>query len=305
MPRTAGLRGRLPAKPVGDRFALGWVHQYLAQPLPAPQYPVDVTGGIGPDAWGMLGNGPDPTCTTHPDGVGDCTFAGREHYKRSKAAAGQEVEQWKTSNELVAEYLSYDHGQDEGANIADLLLFWYTSGKLLAFAPVDHTDPVACDAAMAAFHGLYAGVDLTDDADQLFEEGEPWSVGGGQQPDPADGHCIVKVGARGGPVETPGGSDTWVTWGALQRSSLGWTAACLSEAWVLVTQEDADAAGLDIAKLRADIDALGGTGGDTPARGALDPRSLLSEVAALVREVAAVPERTIAEVVAWFRSHGL
>jgi hypothetical protein len=294
MPRTAGLRGRRPAKPVGERFAIGWVHSYLAQPLPAPQYPVDVSGGI--TDWGMDGN----------DQYGDCTFAGRLHYQLVKAAAGDEPAPTETAEQLVAEYLAYDHGQDVGANIADLLLFWYTSGKLLAFAPVDHTDPVACDAAMSAFHGLYAGVDLTDDADHLFEEGEPWSVGSGQQPDPADGHCIVKVGARGGPVETPGGSDTWVTWGALQRSSLGWTAACLSEAWVLVTQEDADAASLDIAKLRADIDALGGAGGDTPANSALDPRSLLlGEVAALVREVAAVPERTIAEVVAWFRSHGL
>ena len=280
MPRTAGLRGRLPVKPEGERFALGYLHQYLGQPLPAPSYPVDVSGGI--TAWGMLGNGPDPTCTTHPDGVGDCTFAGREHAKRAKAAAGQEAEQWETSDSLVAEYLAYDHGQDVGANIADLLLAWYQAGKILAFAPVVHTDPAAVDAAMQAFHGAYCGVDLTDDADQLFEEGQAWTVANGEQPDPADGHCIVKVKAEGG-----AGLDTWVTWGALQDSTPVWTSECLGESWVIITSEDADAASLDIAALRADIDALGGTGGKESPAPAPAHVAFLAELAGDVDALAA------------------
>jgi hypothetical protein len=251
--RTPGLRGRRPVKPPAERFAIQYLSRYLRAPLPAPAYPIDVTSGI--TEWGMFGNGPDKTCTTHPHGVGDCTFAGRQHNKMAKAAAGHETEKWETSNELVAEYLTYDHGKDAGANIADLLLYWYKASKILAFAPVDHTDRAAVDAAMAAFHGTYAGVNLTDDADQLFTEHEPWTVAGGQRSDPADGHCIVKVGADGGQF------DTWVTWGELQKSTLAWTAACLDEAWVIVSQEDAQAASLDISALRADIDALHGTGG--------------------------------------------
>jgi hypothetical protein len=47
----------------------------------------------------------------------------------------------------------------------------------------------------------------------------------------------------------------------LQTSTLPWTAACLDEAWVIITQEDVDAANLNVAALRADIDALHGTGG--------------------------------------------
>ncbi len=254
--RIPGKRGRLPARRVPMRF----VHQYAPHgALPPVVYPVDVSSGI--TDWGMLGNGPDPSCTTHPDGVGDCTFAGRQHYRMAKAAAGDESQTWESADDLVAEYLTYDHGQDQGANIADLLLYWYQAGKILAFAPVDHTDPAQIDAAMQAFHGCYAGVNLTGDADQLFGEGQPWTVAGGQQPNPDEGHCIVKVAARGGPIEYPGGSDTWVTWGALQRSTLPWTQACLDEAWVLISQEDANAAGLDIAALRADIEALHGTGG--------------------------------------------
>jgi hypothetical protein len=251
--RTAGLRGRRPVKPPAERFNIQYVSSYLSTPLPPPVYPVDVSAGI--TDWEMLGNGPDKTCTTHPDGVGDCSFAGRQHYRMAKAAAGHEQETWETSNQLVAEYLAYDHGQDAGANLADVLLSWYQAGKVLAFAPVDHTDPAAVDAAMAAFHGAYAGVNLTDDADSLFEQHEPWTVSGGQRPDPNDGHCIVKVAADGHQL------DTWVTWGALQQSTRDWTAACLDEAWVIITQEDANAANLDLASLRRDIDALHGTGG--------------------------------------------
>ena len=291
--RTAGRRGRLPAKTGSDKLAIGWVHSYLAQPLPAPVYPVDVSGGI--KDWLMLGNGPDPSVLQHPDGVGDCTFAGRQHYRMAKAAAGSIslMEHWETAAELVDEYLQYDHGQDVGAVIADLLLAWYKAGKILAFAPVDHTDPAAVDSAMAAFHGAYCGVDLTDDADELFQQGEPWTVAGGQHPDPSDGHCIVKVGSDGQSlhnVATGTAYDTWVTWGALQKSSLGWSAAALQEAWVIITEEDADAASLDIAKLRADIDALHGTGG-APAPAPVPARPVASFLAELADEVAAIASK--------------
>jgi hypothetical protein len=108
---------------------------------------------------------------------------------------------------------------------------------------------------MAAFHGAYVGVNLTNDADQLFGQQQPWTTANGEQPDPNEGHCIVKVMADGSQ------HDTWVTWGALQHSTLPWTHACLDEAWVIITQEDANATSLNVAALRADIDALHGTGG--------------------------------------------
>jgi hypothetical protein len=251
--RTAGLRGRLPKKAPAERFNIQYLSAYLTSPLPAPAYPVDVTAGIAD--WDMLGNGPDPTCTTHPKGVGDCTFAGRQHNRMAKAAAAHETETWETSNALVAEYLHYDHGKDQGANIADLLLYWYKAGKILAFAPLDHTNPAEVDAAVAAFHGAYVGVNLTADADQLFNQQQPWTIANGEQADPSDGHCIVKVKADGSKL------DGWVTWGAVQESTLLWTAACLDEAWVIITQDDAASGNVDLAALRADIDALKGEGG--------------------------------------------
>jgi hypothetical protein len=228
---------------------MGFLHHYAT--LPAPEYPIDVSSGI--TDWGMLGNGPDKTCTVRPDGVGDCTFAGREHYKMAKAAKSAATETWETSNALVQEYLIYSHGVDGGANIADLLYYWYRSGKILAFAPVDHTNPAAVDAAMQAFTGVYCGVQLTDDADQLCENNESWTVVDGQQPDPSMGHCIVKVGATGT-------FDDWVTWGLRQKSTTKWTAECLEEAWVIITEEDAHR--VDLAAIQADINALGGIGHD-------------------------------------------
>jgi hypothetical protein len=298
--RTAGKRGRLPAKPAGERFAIDYVTAYAAA-LPAPIYPVDVTSGI--TDWRMLGNGPDPTVPQHPDGCGDCTFAGRQHNRMAKAAAAKAPEPWENAADLVAEYFAYDGGQDLGANISDLLLYWYKAGKILAFAPVDHTDPAAVDAAMQAFHGIYAGVSLTDNANDLFNEGKPWTLASGEQPDPNEGHCIVKVTADGK------GCDGWVTWGARQDSDEAWTAACLDEAWVIITQEDAGAADLDIAALRADIDALHGTGGDgaapVPAELPSPERTALSKLAAFIREVAGDSERDISHVVGWLREHGL
>jgi hypothetical protein len=65
----------------------------------------------------------------------------------------------------------------------------------------------------------------------------------------------VKVAADGSQY------DSWVTWGGAQRSTLAWTAACLEEAWVVITHED-ESPQLDIASLRADINALHGTGGN-------------------------------------------
>ena len=256
---SAGLRGRLPVKPPGERLAINFVHKYLRAPLGSPKYPIDVSGGI--TQWQMLGNGPDPALTVNGGRpVGDCTFAGRQHLRMAKAAARGKVENWETANEVVSEYLAFDGGVDRGANIAEVLLDWFLAGKILAFAPVDHADPEGCDGVMAAFHGLYVGVDLTDAADSQFNAGEPWTVANGERPDPNDGHCIVKVMTDGRTA------DTWVTWGALQKSSREWTAACIREAWAIVTTED-EAAKLDMPALLADITAASKTAAPTAGGG--------------------------------------
>jgi hypothetical protein len=243
--RIPGKRGRLaPSGYPGPRF----LHEYGA--LPAPVYPIDVTGGI--TDWQMLGNGPDPTCTVAPNGVGNCTYAARQHYRMAKAARGREQEKWETSNQLVEEYLAYDHGQDVGADMAQLLHHWFGLKMIVGYAPVDHTDPAAVDAALQAFSGVYVGVNLTDDAEQLFSDGKPWTVAHGEKPNLNEGHCILKVSADGR------GTDGWISWGADQKSTTAWSAACVEEAWVIITSDDDADKLINLAALRADIQALGG-----------------------------------------------
>lgn len=301
-PRVAGKRGRLQSEPVALRF----LHDYVREPLAPAAYPVDVRGGIADDAWGMLANGPDPACTTHPEGLGDCGYAGRQHYRMAKAAGYGQAEKWETSNELAAEYLKYDHGQDEGVSLPAVLLYWYKKGLIKAFAPVDHTSPAAVDAAMAAFKGVYVGVDLTDDADELFSDGKPWTTANGEKADPDEGHCIVKVYADD-PAAKTSPEDGWVSWGAFQKSTKGWTKTCLREAYAIITSED-EAAKVNMPALTADIEALGGhdvKDAADPAPAAPDHEALLAELADLIREVEVSAEKDFSTLTAWLRAREL
>lgn len=243
--RIAGLRGRLPVKPEGERFALSWAHELLVQAVPLPVYPIDVTGGI--TDFGMLGN----------DQYGDCGEAGIRHVEMTTAVmAGFPVPTF-TTPEAVSEYMAFTGGQDTGVNLADFLLWLYKAGRIKAFAPVDHTNVSQTNSLLAEFHGLYCGVNLTDDANALFNAGQPWTVSGGEQSDPREGHCIEKVKAMD--PNLYGAMDGWITWGADQPSTVQWSAACLDEVWLVVTTEE------QLAKftpaLLSEINALSGTGG--------------------------------------------
>ena len=105
---------------------------------------------------------------------------------------------------------------------------------------------------MQLFTGVYCGVYLTDDADDLFSQGQPWTVANGEQPDQDEGHCILKVKATGR-------MDAYVTWGAVQEATADWSAACVDEAWVIITAEDEGTKLIDLPALQKAIDALGGT----------------------------------------------
>ena len=50
--------------------------------------------------------------------------------------------------------------------------------------------------AMIDFRRVFVGLNLTDNAEQLFQEGKPWSTAGGQRANPRNGHDVVLVGVR-------------------------------------------------------------------------------------------------------------
>lgn len=121
------------------------------------------------------------------------------------------------------------------------------------------------------------------DADDLFEQQQPWTTANGEQPDTSEGHCVVKVYA--GDPASQGAEDGYVTWGAFQKATKDWSKACLTEAFVILTSED-ETAKVDMTALRADIEAWGGVPAVAPVPEP-DHKSLLGELAALVREAEA------------------
>jgi len=231
---------------------------YLVTPLPTPKYPIDVSGGA---TFAMDGNGPDPTLTVNGGNpCGDCGFAGMSHKRTADAACGHEASFVPdTSDEVVTEYLAFDNGQDQGVVVSAMMNAWFSSGffgqKIAGYVPIRVSD---IDAALGVFGAIICGVNLTDDADQLFSEGLPWTVANGEVPDPNEGHVIVKVRST---VD----EDTYVTWGALQPATKEWSAACIEEAWGVVDSQMAANAQMNLTALLNDIRSIGGGQVQAPA----------------------------------------
>lgn len=250
--REYGLLGRRPAKrPVGLRL----LSTYSS--LPAAPETFDYTNGF--DGWGMYGNGPDPSLTVHSGvPVGDCGFAGAVHLEMATAAETKESINWPTSNEVVSEYLAYDHGVDQGVALADLLAYWRATGlwgrKIAAYAPVNIHDPDEMWAACNAFGALYIGVAVPAPAQMQFARHEPWELTGtAQDRQIIGGHCVVIV------ARAKGGGEV-VTWGGRQEFTDEWLATYLEEAWVAITPEQVEAHGdgygLGMLQLNEDLDRV-------------------------------------------------
>lgn len=248
---VAGQLGRLPKRQGDEKFAIRWAHEYLAAPLPAPVYPIDLRGQAGPgDMWG---NNTD----------GDCGEAGLLFLRLYTAArAGTTPLPSWTSQQAIDEYLAYTGGQDSGVVLADFLLWLYRRGEILGFAPAPHDDRATCDSLMQEFQTpLYSGVNLTGQ-DQADFGVRPWGSEGAT-PDPSLGHCVAKVFTDGTHVEK------WRTWAAFQDALLTWGEACLDEAWLVITTEEQKAQFAP--QLWADLDALPGATGSAPSAPVPDP----------------------------------
>ena len=254
--RTAGKRGRLPAKTGSDKLPIGWVHSYLTQPLPAPVYPVDVSGGI--TDFLMLGNGPDPSCRTIPTAweTAPSRAANTTGWPRPQQAT--RPRQWETSTNSSTSTSPTTTGRTSGRTSPTSCCSG-TGRHDPRVRPRGPCRPGSRRRGHAGVPRRVLGSRPHRRRGRAVPAGPALGRRGGRAARPSDGHCIVKVAADGHVY------DTWVTWGAVQRSTLAWTEACLTEAWVIITEEDAKAANLDIAALRADIDALHGTGGAAPA----------------------------------------
>jgi hypothetical protein len=240
--RVAGKRGR--RKPSHEPTL------HLRRFAPAPSKPPpsgDVSGGI--TDWGMLGN----------DQYSDCGAAAFQHGRMAKSGRnvlndnGQELaaDSQEATDYTLASYYAYgramgEPGQDpdQGVDNATWLKFLFDQKMI---------DEVHI--AMLNFNGVLIGCNLTDDAEQEFNDHKPWNVTPTDRPDPREGHDIylVKYDENG---------ETMVTWGADQQCTVAWGQgerfAGDLEAWVFITSEDAQRNGVDLPALQQAIRDLGG-----------------------------------------------
>lgn len=202
------------------------------------------------------------------DELGDCTCAGAGHAEQAWTAnASSEVR--VTDDDVIAlyetqGYVPGDPSTDQGAVMQRVCGAWRKIGigghKILAFAQIDHTDPAQVRAAIAAFGGVYVGVDFPASAMEQFNREQEWTV---VRSYVEGGHCIW-VG------KYDENSLTCITWGAEQRMTQEWWDAYVEECWVLITQEWIEAngntpAGEAVADLGEQFTALTGEPSPFPA----------------------------------------
>jgi hypothetical protein len=228
------------------RLPLKWAHAYFVGDVPTAVFPIDVSEGIAD--FGMMGN----------DTYGNCGPCGEVHEEMTTAVAAKTAGPAPDSSLAVDRYVAYtgtSTPSGPGVDLASYLLWCFQKGYILAFAPVDQTNKASMQGFMQAGFGLYIGVNLSDQNEDQFNAGQPWTAAGG--PDPNDGHCVLWVGSA-----SASGPHGVVTWGKVQPAEDDWINECLvansdGEAFLVVTTEE-QLASFDPALL-ADIKALGGT----------------------------------------------
>lgn len=223
--------------------------------LPAADAVFDHTNGF--NGFKMLGNGPDPSLTI--DGgrpKGDCAFVGTVNVGVIDEVETGTPVTIPTSDLVVGTYDTYDHGQDLGANLSQLLAYQYNVGlPWLKGAPYAAVSPKDVDefwSATEAFGCTYIGIAVTEAMQRQTQNGEPWDVSLTGN-DIVGGHCVVCFArdANGGTV---------ATWGMRQKFTTRWFKKYVEEAHVILTPSQvtkgSNGYGLDLAHLKADLAKL-------------------------------------------------
>jgi hypothetical protein len=241
-------------KLAATRPRMGDLATYANGPLPTPPSSVDVPYV---PAWGMVGNGPDPSLTVN-DGqpVGDCVVAGAVHTIMASNVEVQRLDAVPTSDQAVEQYFSLTGGADTGLNESQVLSTWRSRGlfggnRISAYCPVE-TDQLGHVHSAVSLYGMcFLGVQVPESAQEQFANGEPWTV----VPNSPimGGHCIVVVGYDPHYLYA-------VSWGAVVPITYPWWSAYVDEAYAIITEEVAEAGdgptGLNLAALQADLDAI-------------------------------------------------
>ncbi len=220
---------------------------YLTKPLPPAPLELHHANGAPIAMWGN-------------DRYGDCTFAGIANHKAilSKLYG---LPCSVTADEVIAAYLAFTGGVDEGAIEQDVLNRGQRDGyalgdptvdRILGWAKVDLHDVALCRSAIALFGSLYLGVELPTVAQrqQVWDTGAFGYHGGDYAPGSWGGHCLLQSGwDRHGMVDL-------VTWGEVKEATPRWISHYAEEGYVLLLDDIAQAHGVDVQALLADVAAL-------------------------------------------------
>jgi hypothetical protein len=246
--------GRQPADPTKPKLRL----RRSATQRPEPPVSCDWLSSVG--SWGMLAN----------DSVGDCTAAGAAHVAMAVEKYGRLRDLVISDQDALAMYSAVsgydpaDPNTDVGATLQDALGYWHKTGvagnTIAAFAWVDAQDLDLVRACIATFGAVYTGMTLTAAAMDELDRGRPWTMV--ERSRVLGGHC-VPLGAY------DQDSFTCVTWGQTQSMSVEFYRRYFDEVVVPIDLDWMSAngtspAGLDIATLNADYEALTGNPGPFP-----------------------------------------
>jgi hypothetical protein len=216
---------------------------YLMPNLPAPPPSFDVLSMV----YKKL-NRSDPTVLfpmDANDSLGDCTIAALAHADTvfNGLVGKEKILATKVVTKL---YMHLTHGVDSGLNELDVLNYWQSNAvvgdEITAFASIKPKNHVHVQQAIQLLGGVYLGFQVQQDAEKDFDARKPWTPG----PLTNDGHAVYAVAYDSTGV-------TVLTWGNTQLATWAWWDECVDEAYAIVPPSAAIPAGLDVAKLKADL----------------------------------------------------
>lgn len=221
-PRLAGRHGKLARK---SDFRTLRMSSYLKSVPTAPE----AVDNIG---WAVSQTKSDVATLFPMDGndeLGDCTICGVAHLDTLWAASLGKISVAPASL-VKSTYFDLSGGQDSGLAELDVLNWWrknrFNGSNILAYVAVKTSDHNAVKLAIDLFKAVYIGIQCTQELDQQFEAGVPWTPG---KLTP-DGHCVVV------PTYTAAGG-TCLTWGGKQDFTWDFWDQCADECYVLVPYE--------------------------------------------------------------------
>jgi hypothetical protein len=242
MSRVSGLRGKKPA----ERLAMGTLNDYIRVNLPTPPSSFDYSNKVSD--YPMALN----------DTYGDCTIAGIIHMLQLIYAEVGETFEYPGDEAVKEEYFKLTEGEDSGLIEHQVLRRWMKDGifnnKISAYAPVNIKNRKEMAAAIYLFGSVYLGVEMPANAEQQFENHEPWHLVNEDPQEPAGGHCVVATGCNRFGIDI-------ITWGSTESMTWGWWEEYGSEAWVVIPEifteiDHGPVWNIDILALQEDIKNL-------------------------------------------------